>query len=102
MTPNARERDALSDSGRHVRHFVLRILRCWNSGSAEHLYTADKQPTEVEVGLARQDQRFRFDALHRGCEVPIVRLLCGAVSRLPGVEHDEHVLRVCTVSSTLR
>jgi len=53
-----------------------------------------KQLTKVQIGLARQHQRLRFDAFHGGAEVPIVGFLLRDVAGLPGVEHGEHVFGV--------
>lgn len=46
---------------------------------------------EIKIRLSRQNQRLCADALHGGLEVAIVRLLSGTVSRLPGIEHHEHI-----------
>lgn len=50
--------------------------------------------TKVQIGLPRQHQSLRFDALHCSVKVPVVRLLSRAVASLPGVQHREHVFWV--------
>ena len=52
--------------------------------------------TEVQISLGRQHQCFRFDAFHRGFEVAVVTFLFRYVAALPGGQHCEHVLGVCS------
>lgn len=50
---------------------------------------------EIQVSLAGKDQSFSLDALHGSLEITVIRLLVRDVSRLPCVQHCEHVLRIC-------
>lgn len=79
MTPDRREWNAFSNAIRHAADFVLRVLR-W----------------EIEVCFARKNQCLCLDATHGQLEVAIVGLLVGTITRLPSMQHDEHILRVLT------
>ena len=54
---------------------------------------------EIQIRLARENERFGFDALHGFFEIAVVGVLEGAVGALPGLEHGEHILGVWRVGN---
>lgn len=66
---------------------------CFNSAPYDHK-RKDVSLREIQVCLSWKNKSFGLYSFHGSFEIPIVRILLGAVTCLPCVQHDEQVLGV--------